>query len=988
MKQRHNSMPNKRVLTVALMLAIAAPAMAQEAGQPATSQDDAQTLDTVTVSGIRGSLLSSMNLKRDSQGVVDGIVAEDIGKFPDTNLAESLQRISGVSIDRSLGEGSRITVRGVGPDFNMVTLNGRQMPASSIGDTYASSSRAFDFANLASEAVSEIEVHKTGRAANPTGGLGATVNIRTTRPLDNPGLHANVGLKGVYDTSGDEMPSSYDLSKVTPEISGIFSNTSADGRFGVALSASRQEREFGYSQASVGNGWNKHTGADSGWGALPAAGTPTGDYDIINQPGVDDVYGLPQNFGYAIVGAKRQRTNGQLTLQYAPTDRVTATLDYTYAENKIQQQRNELSVWFNYGPGSSAWTDGPIAGPIHYGEYIEAANSDIAMAGGRFATVNENKSLGFNVEWDVTDSLELAFDLHRSTAESAADSPYGSNATIGTAAFIRGTTSVDFSRDLPLLSITLPDGRSAVEASDMVVTGSSFRNSYMKSEVTQAQASGTFHFENYSRLDFGIGHTEVENRTAYAYTQRDTWGGIPGRTAADYPDSLWTADNMNRYFKSFGGNIPSGRFFTFDFDALRDLVADQAGDQDLYLAPTEFTTDRRTTEKSRSAYVQWGNTFDLGLPLHAMVGVRYEETEVTSSALVPIATGIEWAGANEYVVQFSDPGFTTLRGKYDYWLPNLDLRLELRDNLMLRGSYGRSIGRPGWNDIQGGQTLDALARVDGGTGQQGDPALKPLESDNFDLSLEWYYGEGSFVSAGYFRKNIDNYIGTSTVVESPFGLNTPANGAYFNQAVAAGCASTNADCIRSWIFTNLPNAAGVDVANQTISGQPGDPIANFRITVPTNERSASLDGWEFNVQHMFGDSGFGVQANYTIVDSGLTYDNYSLGSQFALVGLSDSANLVGFYDKGPWQVRAAYNWRDEFLSATQDGGGANPQYVEAYGQFDLSIGYAISERLTLQLEGINLTDETMRVHGRHSNQLLYATQTGPRYMFGLRYKFF
>jgi TonB-dependent receptor len=160
------------------------------------------------------------------------------------------------------------------------------------------------------------------------------------------------------------------------------------------------------------------------------------------------------------------------------------------------------------------------------------------------------------------------------------------------------------------------------------------------------------------------------------------------------------------------------------------------------------------------------------------------------------------------------------------------------------------------------------------------------------------------------------------------------------------------------------------------------------VTVPTNERSASLDGWEFNVQHMFGESGFGVSANYTIVDSGLTYDNAGLGSQFALVGLSDSANLVGFYDKGPWQVRAAYNWRDEFLSATGDGAGANPQYVEAYGQFDLSIGYAFSDRLSLQLEGINLTDETMRVHGRHENQLLFATQTGPRYMFGLRYKFF
>jgi TonB-dependent receptor len=136
-----------------------------------------------------------MRLKRDAQGVVDGIVAEDIGKFPDTYLAESLQRITGVSIDRSIGEGSKVTVRGVGPDFNLVLLNGRQMPASSIQDTGASNSRAFDFANLASEAVSAVEVYKTSRASTPTGGIGASINIKTTRPLEAPGLRTSFGVK-------------------------------------------------------------------------------------------------------------------------------------------------------------------------------------------------------------------------------------------------------------------------------------------------------------------------------------------------------------------------------------------------------------------------------------------------------------------------------------------------------------------------------------------------------------------------------------------------------------------------------------------------------------------------------------------------------------------------------------------------------------------------------------------------------------------------
>src|SRR6478735_5761224 len=154
MKQQH-AVPRKHLLATALLLAMTSPVMAQDAAATqdpkaeTATQDDAKDLDTVVVVGIRGSLQSAMNLKRDSQGVVDGIVAEDIGKFPDTNLAESLQRISGVSIDRSIGEGSKVTVRGVGPDFNLVMLNGRQMPGSSLQATGASDSRSFDFANLA-----------------------------------------------------------------------------------------------------------------------------------------------------------------------------------------------------------------------------------------------------------------------------------------------------------------------------------------------------------------------------------------------------------------------------------------------------------------------------------------------------------------------------------------------------------------------------------------------------------------------------------------------------------------------------------------------------------------------------------------------------------------------------------------------------------------------------------------------------------------------
>jgi TonB-dependent receptor len=984
---------------------------------PAFAADEApEQLDEVVVTGIRGSLTSSMNLKRESQGVVDGIVAEDIGKFPDTNLAESLQRISGVSIDRNAGEGSRITVRGVGPDFNLVLLNGRQMPGASIGDTFASNSRSFDFANLASESISAVEVYKTSRAATSTGGIGASVNIKTARPLEQPGTRFNLGVKGVMDMSADNLPSNIQGDSLTPEVSGIFSQTSEDGTFGVALTASYQQRDAGFNTASVGNGWRPFGAGEGGWGAIPLPGAP-GSERITNRPEGDDIYSVPQNLGYGFSSIERTRTNGQLTFQWKPADALTATLDYTYSENKVLTRRNELSVWFNFGASTSSWTDGPVASPLLYQELIPGAASDLSMGGAEFATKNENNSAGFNLEWEVNDRLGLSFDLHNSKATSGPDSPFGSNSVLGVASFNRGDTTADFTKDFPVISVVLPTGQTAASASLMQVTGSSFRNSLTQAEVEQAQIKGKFKLTESSNLDFGIGTTDVSNRSAFANVQSDnTWGGIPGITPADYDDAIWTSNTVAGFFDQISGsNNPNlfNQFFAFDFGTLRQRVADLRGaltgniatcplngnDSQrvpCYEASNRWGTDRRTQEESRSAYLQYSTSWDTAVPIDLAVGVRYEKTEVTSSALVPTAIGINWTGNNEFPVQFSAPDFTTLTGEYDYVLPSLDLGFDLTNSIKARLSYGESIGRPGWGDIQGGQTLNQLARIDGGTGAQGNPGLLPLESKNYDLSFEWYYNDASYVSVGYFRKDIDNYIGISTIEAQPFNLPHPGLGSGYYVEAQANCPQGDLTCIRNYIFDNHDGDPGVvrgpdnPQGDRTgvISGIPGDPVATFLITVPSNQRSAELDGFEFAFQHMFGDSGFGVSANATIVDSDLVYDNHDRGEQFALEGLSDSANLIAFFENEKWSVRTAYNWRDEFLAGRFDGTGLpNPVYVEAYGQLDVNASFSVNENFSVAVEAINLLDETIRVHGRNDKQTLGVTQTGTRYMIGARYKF-
>jgi TonB-dependent receptor len=968
--------------------ATALPAFAQDAPAQAKAGEDTP-VQSVVVTGLRASLFSSMNLKRNSDGIVDGIVAEDIGKFPDTNLAESLQRISGVSIDRSIGEGSKITVRGVGPDFNLVLLNGRQMPTSNLGDL---NGRAFDFANLASEAISQLQVYKTSRAENATGGIGATVNVMTAKPFDRPGLHASIGAKGVYDTSNDNLPGDVQASNsLTPEVSGLYSNTFANNTFGVALTGSYQERNLGYNTAAVSNGWKGPYLGSSTAGPLPQPGTP-GAALITNRPGANDLYSLPQNLNYNFNGVKRQRTNAQLTLQYKPTDTLVTTLDYTYSENKIQTKRNDISAWFNMGDSTSSWTSGPVTSPLSYTEFLPGGTGDIAMGGANFATKTQNKSLGFNAVWKPSSTLRFEVDTHHSTATSGADSPFGSSNTLATASFSRGNTTVDFSKDFPVLSI---QGADFVNAGQQV-TGSVFTNSYMRGEVDQHQVKGAWKVLDASELKFGLNYSKVDNRSAFSNNQRDTWGGAT--KPSDYPSSVWHQESVRQYFDQINGSgNPAlfNQFYTFNFDEVRKLAAAASGLPAMYLPKTTFDNDARTGEKTKAGFVQFNTDWDTALPIRTAIGLRYEKTDVVSTALVPSATAINWGSQNEFPIVFGTPTFTTLTGSYHHLLPSFDSDIELTPAQKVRFSLSETIGRPRYDQIQGGQTLASLVRVDGGTGSQGNPALKPVKSKNLDLSYEWYYGKQNFISLGYFRKNLENYAGQTQIDATPFNLHTPVGGAFWNEALATGCSKADTTCIRNFILRKYNGGNGVTMtgtdsagnATGNIIGQPNDPVANFRITSFSNQKKASLDGVEVNLQHMFGESGFGVSTNYTYVNSGLTYDDAKVGEQFALVGLSNSSNVVGIYEDKKFNARVAYNWRGKFLSSTFDGSGPNPQYVESYGQVDISLGYQYNDNLSFQLEAINVTNEIQRVHSRTKNQLESVTQAGPRYMIGARYKF-
>jgi len=954
-------------------------------------KEEAKQLDEVVVTGIRKSLDTSLDLKRSARGLVDGIVAEDIGKFPDTNLAESLSRISGVSVERNNGEGTRITVRGMGPDFNLVLLNGRQMPGSSF-DGGAPSSRSFDFSNLASDGIAALEVYKTSRASSPTGGMGATVNVRTQRPLDIKETIAQFGVKLVNDETARNLPLEQQGKSVTPELSAIYSTQSKDGTFGIALMGTYQVRDSGYSQAAVTSGWKTFSGVtDNDWGGSNAAwgGLPPASWNAIkNRPTADSIYSVPQNLNYSFTGVHRERLNGQAVLQIKPTKDVVATLDFVMSEQKFRQRRNDISAWFNYGGQFGEYQTGSPSSPIIYGEKM--TNSDVAMGGSGVQTKVRNEQIGLNLKWKASNALNFEFDAHHSTATSGADSPLGTSVVLGTASLNRGDTYVDFSNKFPVLNIQGGTLNPALQE----LQGSVFGNSYQKNEVSQVQTKGSWKINGDSSLDFGLSLTEVKNRSAFANVQRDSWGAGAGGGPAALPDSIFRADSISRYFSSIpGSNDPRlyNQFFAFNFEDLRAAAIKALGSDALLKASFDFKDDYRTTEKSQALFGQYNLAWDWKVPMDLGVGLRYERTKVESPSIESIPTAVRWVADNELPVTFSGTRAASRSGEYGYLLPSIDWSADLTIDTKMRASFGKTIGRPGWTAIQGGRTLNGLARINGGEGSVGNPDLKPLQSTNWDLALEHYYAKGSYLAASYFTKSIKDYNAPTIAPQTVPGLTTPIGGAYYQKAIqVGGCAANDSGCIRQYIFTNLATAPGVDAVNKVITGQPGDPLLVFQLgTFQNNQRTSKINGFELNLQHIFGRTGFGAAANFTKVRSNLSYDNNKAGAQTdVLVGLGDSGNLVGFYENAQYSARLAYNWRGKFLVANFGGAeGAQPLYVEPYGQFDLSVGYNYDKNLRLQFEAINLTDAYVRTHMRNENQLASVTQLGRRFMLGARYKF-
>ncbi|MBR9909660.1 MAG: TonB-dependent receptor [Gammaproteobacteria bacterium] len=1000
----------RNLIAASIALAIVNPtayAQDQEAVESAPMEE-------VEVTGIRSSLLNAMEMKRSNVGTMEAISAEDFGKFPDGNLAESLARVPGIAIDRSNVEGQKIAVRGFGPEFNLVTLNGRQMPTA---PGVYEGGRSYNFGDIASPGVSAVEVFKSANSALPSGGIGATVNMVTTKPLKIEGTKKSLSFNFLEDTTSEAGD--------TPIEAAVLYSTNQD-RWGFSLSGSYQERQ------------NREEGTrESNWITVseqPGRVDPLNPAYTNNNARADGETFYQEPTAYLIKDNDRVRTNAQATFQFAFTEDILTTIDYTYSNVDFQSEGLLFGSWLGGWDTidatineNGAFTD-VVVGNRSYDHEVTWQN-----------VVNTNKSVGFNTEWHINDAWSLSFDAHHSTA--AVDGGELDN-TLGVSTDIKGIVTHTNGGKSGINTFAY-DTDFAPE--NYLITSATIRDGFKENEIDQFQVTGTWTNVDggfVTSVDFGVSHLD----NSFRKITRVGGFGAQGATPDDYDDSLFRRTRLGDFMNSFDPDVGTDYYYQIDpTAAFAAFVANNGGvvdnsDGTVCCTAGGIDSNERVNETLDSAFFQVNMETEIrGMPLNIVAGLRYESADTESISLSATPSGLRWdmidgiGTVNDGVIVDS-PRY----GSNSIVLPSIAMSLGLDEQQVVRLSLSKTMGRAGLQDLSSqlnfGNRDYYQATIEGGN-----PDLAPLESNNFDVSYENYYAEGSYFAINYFRKEIKNFVGSRTETGNFRGYTDPTLSALALAArecvqewVDAGrpdpgfpgepgatghCVSQQALWAQPWMNDNqhagwvaLGMQAGVDVSAGYpwsdggaddavcasdgwwrcepgfINGTAGDPLATFEITSKYNMNSGTVSGFEFSLQHLFADTPFGMQFNATLISGGdVEVDKDIIGEQFLLPGLGDSGNLSFFYEDEKHTLRIAYNYRGETVA-----GFANynqPLFVAERSQIDASYSYNYNDNVTLFVDAANINDEETRLFVRNEEMLFLSQDHGPVVRFGLRANF-
>lgn len=973
------------VVLAASTLAIAMPTAAQDA-----SGDESAVLEEVVVYGIQASLRNALEQKRNANNLIEVIQAEDIGKLPDQNLAEVLENISGIQITRTAGVGTGVQIRGT--NANRTEING----VSTVGS--GSGRSGINFEDVSAAIIAGVEVTKAPEARTIEGSVGGTINLKTIRPLDLQETIAVVRVQG--ENSSLTTDSSFQ-----PRLAGTWgSNWSTDaGEFGVVISGSYTEQDV--------TSFRPRSDRDN---YVAPGGNPSADFEYLpTQFFVQDY----DNFEY-------ETTNIAATFEYKPNDNLRFFFDTIYND---QERRQESSRVQTSGISTLASTATITEfETVNFGSLngengtqnlgsIQAAVRGVipAQNDGRFdpnlrlssdtnSRLSESEIFRLGADWNrgrLSGRVELSTSNNDTSTPSFNTTLNFINPNTAIGSNNENGTPIEFDLTGGSLAFGIAEGEANAPTTAQLLDPANYRlRDVNQNQDTAENSEDAIRFDftydldraGITTVDFGYRYNETSSTRDQVRSNvglRNLDDAPPGDLFASVvaagPDNFDDADGRDLFFPDFltidpeqAASNPEGVLAVLN-EAMATHHAITGSDRGPISEPSSSQSAFFDIEEETDALWAQAN-FEYGM-FRGNVGFRYVDTTVSSTG-------------NRIIDGDVVP--TTTKGSYDFILPRFNIVADLREDLLLRASWGKDIRRPDFDNLS---TSFSFSTSPNPAVPLGNPGLEPEEVESFDISVEWYFAPGSVVSVGYFTKERNGLFVTRQ--EDP-------------AIDANGFRDITPPCEAGGIFN--------PIADPNVFAPPGTPLG---VCVPVSQTingsgETTQSGIELAVQYdlsQFEDrlgwaSGFGIYANYTIQDFDGA-DDYltatsraqtvfnALGAtdtvtfQQPLVDLSESAyNLTAYYEKYGLQARLRYTWREGYRStdfgSTSSFPWGFPVVQEDRGQLNASVTYDISENFNVGLQAVNLTEEEVEQSCVNEGALLcYQGLTDRRITVGGTYRF-
>lgn len=928
-------------------LGLSLPFAALAADEQANNADKEQQIEVIQVTGMLGSMKAAALLKRTDGRIVDAIVAEDIGKLPDNNIAEALQRITGVSINSDFGVGDSVSIRGL--PQNRVELNGR----STIGD----SRDGISLQDFPSSFLKTVEVVKSPTADMIEGALGGTVSMKTVRPLELDELTGAVSLDAEYADKTENW---------APIFIGSIGNNwdlGDAGTFGAIAMLSYQDREIRQDEYIARTLLNDIDIDDLSGNA------PDGDFVVRDQHTIEQY----------VEG--RERTALNLSLQWAPeSGDGMVYLDLNTTERSGEQSgRSIIGVGGSLETNSGTTQDagGQINNYTLVNEFaIPKTYSDFRET--------DSFSHALGAEWDLSDKVRISGEIAVASSESTRpDSEFTLRPieqSDGTTTHLYDGVFSQSGDKLPSIIHSDPDAFTSAENLALRTFKSELKNTTndetaARFDIVMDEPLG---LEWVSQLKAGVRATKRE----YGYEQYKVEVKDIYKNAKNADGSLATIwiDDYNEVFPgSFTTSSYENSFDQIGLSGQNDLLtsaiynglsdpANTYNQVQQLLAGTNMASTgsladnlafqngafREITEDTAAIYLSAYLDFD---DLTAIVGGRYITTDLESS------------------VYLND---SKVSGKNDYsdFLPSLNVSYTLNDDTLVRFAAAKVMRRADFGELSPAFDVNN----DATKATQGAIALEPYRATQFDLSVEHYFGEGNMVSFAVFYKNVESFLSTVNTCEAS-GLTSGQNVTEWYavcQLDTAGVSNTD------MVFSNgFSDAEGI----AHLEGLRDAGLTGIDTEKVTNGENGKVQGFEIGYQQHFdflpgAFSGLGISANYTYADS-----EQPNGSPLLEIS-KNTYNLQGFWEYEDYAVRLAYNYRDGFLATESEKRVLNfsDNYRADRGQLDFSASWDVNENITVVANATNLTGEASIFESELGSAWKY-TEADRRFTLGVRAKF-